>query len=488
MQLPLFPPVVFIALVIFVCCLVCAAIGILLTRAKVKKKKFINTRIIIALSFAGIITLYFLFYAISNAVGRESVREMWGKIEAAGLTTKPESIIPKDPIYYRTDNNTTIYYDTSRISDNAVVLYKATIALIISSDIANKRFDLSWKNRKKQKKQSAVSFYRTPIYDVPNWLEKDRKKAIELSKNKDVQEALALFSRGNQKLYAVNLRYYTDIDADIQAILYRLNNYREIFRTISFVSECYAFEGKTNKAYDLILNGFSFIHKLQDDPLIISHLVYIACAYIDLKTLNSLVSRYGISSQKAQEVIEVLNQLNFNKSMQKGLHGDLVLCSRSYFKERMTGEKRYIHSGFDRSRILLDNICLYPFNYQEYAYYLKNWLKNYVLYDEPYWKVKLKSAKLNKEKKRLLSINNLTSYLGSYRLKTARMNSVTAATKVILALHIYKNKHGKFPERLDALVPDILKEIKVDPVSGKAYSYKKEGEYFKLTGFYSSKK
>lgn len=488
MPLPLFPPVVLIALTVFVCCLVSAGIGILLNGAKFKKIKLVNARIIIAVSFAGIITLYFLFYAISNAIGRSSVEDMWEKIEAEGLTTTPDRIIPRNPNYYWKNKNKITFADTRRQSDNSVPLYEAAIALIKNSDVTNKRFDIFWKNRKKTKKPYSIPLYNTTQYNVPSWPVKDQAEAVKLSKNRDVQQALLYFSRGNRKPYAVNLKYYTNIDIDMQAILPRLNNYREIFRMISFVSECYALEGKTNKAYDLIIDGFKFIRQFRNEPILISHIVYIACTWIDLRTLNSLISRYGINSKKARECTKVLSQLDFNKSMQKGLHGNLILFTSSLFKEIITGEKIYNYSVFGKSKAFADYAYFYPFLYQGYASYIEFWLQNYKLYDKPYWQIKSRLEKLNKEKPSFLLTQNSADYLLSDRLKAARTNSIIAATKVILALHIYKNKHGNFPEKLSALIPGTLKKISVDPLSGKAYSYKKEGGYFKLTGFYSDEK
>lgn len=487
MQLPIFPPFVLVALVVFACCLISAGIGILLTRAKIK---FIKTGTIIILSVVGIIALYFLFYTISSIAGRSSVNTMLEKIEAAGLTTTPDMIIPRNPNYYWKNKSKITFGDTRKQSDNAVLLYKAAIALIKNSEVPDKRFNIEWRNQGKNKNRNAMPLANVPIYNVPNWPDKDKTEAIKLSKNKDVQQALACVYRGNRKPYAVNLRYHTDTDTDMQALLPLLNSYREIFRMISFVSDCYAFEGKVDKAYDLTIDGFKLLHQFRNEPFLVSHLVYIAYTWHNLRTLNALVSRYGISNQKAQEFIEALNQLDFNKSVQKGLHGDLVLFTNPSFKKRISGEERCNRSVFGKSKAFADCVYLYPFIYQEYASYLKSWLKNYALYNKPYWQIKaqLEKLNLNKEKDQFSLMKGITNYLFSFRVKTARANSLIAATKIILALHIYKNNHGKFPDKLSALVPGILREIKVDVVSGKAYSYKKEGELFKLTGFYSRKK
>ena len=351
MSLPLFPPFVLIALVAFACCLLSAGIGTLLTRAKFKKLIFFKTGTIIALSIVGIVALYFLFYTISNIIGRSSVREMWSKIEAAGLTTNPDQIIPRNPNYYIKNKTAIIYSDTRKQSDNVVPLYEATIALIKNSGVPDKRFEIEWRNQGKNKNRNAMPLANVPIYDVPNWPDKDKTEALKLSKNKDFQQALKFFFRGVQKPYAVNLRYHTDIDIDMQTLLPLLNNYREIFRMISFVSDCYAFEGKIDKAYDLTLDGFKFIHQFHNEPILVSHMVYIAYTWHNLRTLNALVSRYGISSQKAQELIKALNQLDFNRSAQKALHGNLVLFTRSFFKEIITGEKVYTYSVFGKSKV-----------------------------------------------------------------------------------------------------------------------------------------
>ena len=487
MQLPVFSPFVLVSLVVFACCLISAAIGILLTRAKFKKRKFTKARIIIVLSFVGLIAFYFLFYTVSNIVGRNSVREMWKKVEAAGIVTKADDIIPRSPNYNWTVQKT--YYGSNNLSENAVPLYEAASALLYNSNVANKRFDLILKNQTKQKTQRVIPLYNVSAYDISAWSSNNRAEAIRLSKNKDVQQAMLLFSRGAQKPYAVNLEHYTSPEIDLNTIMPQLNNYRELFRMISFVSNCYAIEGKVDKAYKLIIDGFKSIHQFRDDPILISHLVYIACTWIDLRTLNCLISRYGINSKQAQQIIKVLNKLDFNQSTKKGLNGDLILFTRPVFRKLITGDMSDVRCLLGpQYKGITDGFYLYPFAYQEYATFIESFLKNYKLYDKPYWQIQSQLDNLEKENIQFLFVENIHHALIQVRIKVARMNSLIAATKVILALHIYKNKHGNFPDKLDSLVPGILKKISVDAVSGKAYSYTKEGKSFELTGFYTGEK
>jgi hypothetical protein len=46
-------------------------------------------------------------------------------------------------------------------------------------------------------------------------------------------------------------------------------------------------------------------------------------------------------------------------------------------------------------------------------------------------------------------------------------------TRLLLALRLYQYDHGKFPERLEELVPSYLQALPVDPVSGRSYGYRR---------------
>ena len=48
------------------------------------------------------------------------------------------------------------------------------------------------------------------------------------------------------------------------------------------------------------------------------------------------------------------------------------------------------------------------------------------------------------------------------------------AMEIALALEIYRREHGEFPERLEALTPDILETLPLDPFSGEDFLYERE--------------
>jgi hypothetical protein len=49
-------------------------------------------------------------------------------------------------------------------------------------------------------------------------------------------------------------------------------------------------------------------------------------------------------------------------------------------------------------------------------------------------------------------------------------------TQVYLALRCYQLEHGRLPEKLDALAPEYLKAIPLDPFTGKPFGYEPVGQ------------
>jgi hypothetical protein len=57
-------------------------------------------------------------------------------------------------------------------------------------------------------------------------------------------------------------------------------------------------------------------------------------------------------------------------------------------------------------------------------------------------------------------------------MKEGTLEALMLATRAGLACKIYKGRTGRYPENLEALVPEILPEIPVDPFTGKPLVYR----------------
>lgn len=73
-------------------------------------------------------------------------------------------------------------------------------------------------------------------------------------------------------------------------------------------------------------------------------------------------------------------------------------------------------------------------------------------------------------------------------MKTATFDALVRTARAGLACRIYKGRTGQYPESLEALVPDLLNEVPVDPFTGKPLVYRRDGEGFIVYSLGSNEK
>jgi hypothetical protein len=73
-------------------------------------------------------------------------------------------------------------------------------------------------------------------------------------------------------------------------------------------------------------------------------------------------------------------------------------------------------------------------------------------------------------------------------LKAAQVEAVYAVDQIGLACRLFKSRTGHYPEGLSELVPDILKEVPIDPFTGKPLVYRRDGEGFIVYSLGSNQK
>jgi hypothetical protein len=73
-------------------------------------------------------------------------------------------------------------------------------------------------------------------------------------------------------------------------------------------------------------------------------------------------------------------------------------------------------------------------------------------------------------------------------MKVATFDALVRTARAGLACRIFKSRTGIYPESLEALVPGLLEGIPVDPFTGKALVYRREGEGFIVYSLGSNQK
>lgn len=72
-------------------------------------------------------------------------------------------------------------------------------------------------------------------------------------------------------------------------------------------------------------------------------------------------------------------------------------------------------------------------------------------------------------------------YVGEFVRALRKEKHRNGLFRTAVALKLYRSLHGAYPEHLDALVPGILPVLPADPMTGRPYEYRKDGDDFKLS-------
>lgn len=473
MNLPLLSPGMCVLIIVCACMMLTAAITLYLIRHKFKSPKNRKRSAIFALSVFGLIIAYILFYTVSNMIGRVQVQAQLAKMREQKVLFNQDDVCPQvfDNNQYMADKHAAI----PQIPDgnNGARFYKSAFELINGSSSYSSLFDM---------------MVEQPTFDVFNWPEQARNTAQQLLKNQDIELILNLFRQGAEKTYAVYKRNYKGTDTSLP----ELKIQRPLFRLISIKSSCDGLNGNPEAGYNLLRDGFKMIIQLQTEKIVLSQLVNIACVAVNLDAVNTLLSRYGITSSSARLLLAELEKIDFKQAMMHGIDGEIVMCREDIF-EKVNRIDSNISKLDDRVKgnTILYVSWIWPFLYQDYAYYLAKMEIIKGLYGKPYWAEANELKELDRECRhpgyRIIT-GFLTSSLLPQRTKVARIESDIDAAKLTLALHIYKNEHGAFPDKLEQLAPEIIKAIPVDPISGKPFEYQKTDGKFTLSSVWLKEK
>ena len=251
--------------------------------------------------------------------------------------------------------------------------------------------------------------------------------------------------------------------------------------------------GRSAEALADLQVGFRISDSLRDEPLLIDHLVRIACLAINLQTVREGLVRHAWTDAQLTELEATLRSLNLLAEYQHSIRGERA-CS--------TGGLDYLRrQGFRNSN---------PFNYLgdidgagasapglnpiPGGWFRQNMLTISRMFQDHLLLVTDDKAhrvfpEVSEAGTRVLQKMRRGPYTIFARLllpaldkairKSARMQTYVDEARAACALERYQLANGKYPDTLDVLTPRFIDSIPTDVIDGKPLRYrpKVEGGY-----------
>jgi hypothetical protein len=126
-----------------------------------------------------------------------------------------------------------------------------------------------------------------------------------------------------------------------------------------------------------------------------------------------------------------------------------------------------------------------PIMKNNYAFYIQKLSALIVASKKPYYLIAKNAVGHSSEKTQIDVMRHPLSMMISPSTNWMLTQQATYSAnldsfKLALALKIYKQKHGYYPDKLASLSPEVISQLPFDPFTGKDYIYRKEGKGFIL--------
>jgi hypothetical protein len=322
--------------------------------------------------------------------------------------------------------------------------------------------EFTWKGGQKYSKLiNSLLSMKYPI-DSKLWSEANNNELVKNLNSAEVQEIINYLQKAETKQH---LNFYLDYEAGPEMLLPHLDVIRKLYKIICLEAVYLAHTHRLDNAYRLLLSGLKTSLLLQQEPIIISQLIRIACTVNLMNTYKMLVYQYGISSKTAELFLINLPKHNTIEPFLKVADTEMIYMGMYIYDGILYGDSRM---SFKQISNLLNNpipldylptFFIKPFIKKDYSEYLKQMADFKVFLKTPYWK--LSNERLNR-------LSNSTESPPDYGFiskmimpslikllnKITQYKTEVDDTVLFTALQLYKNKYGKLPETLSDVVHD----------------------------------
>ena len=233
--------------------------------------------------------------------------------------------------------------------------------------------------------------------------------------------------------------------------------------------------------------------KLQQEPLLIEHLVGLAVAALTLQPIYEGLAQHRWNDAQLAELASTLAAKDFLADYQHAMRGERVYAIDALENQRNTREGKTMETSDNKTTVTTTSLRLMPSAffyqselafaqmYQQYILPLVN-LTNRVVAPaalrQTQAEVQAQMRHYSPYKVRALMVFQAIS---KRMITYAKIQTSIDLARVACALERYRLAHREYPEMLDALVPQLIEKLPHDIINGQPLHYRRtEGGQFIL--------
>lgn len=417
---------------------------------------------VIGIIFGGLIGLIIVVHIVLNIIFSVQLNNKFAELKSQGRPMTIAEVVPP-PV---------------PDGENAAVLYNKAFVLMTSGEGGNPYIP-NKEGGTENNVINAIRDIKSPY--ISEWTDEQRREIPRLVDSKQMQDIYKFLEEGSQK---PKCRFNREYEKGPAMIFPELNPMRDAVRFLCIKALLEAESGKTAEAFDTLLIGLKISNHLKDEPILISQLVRIACDGMIIDHIKIISDSKVIPVEKATLI---MNELSVHQGVEpfiKCMDGERVAFGMFAFEEILQGK---MLAGDTGGWILIKHplvIFAKPIFKKDFVCYLTLMSKMRFSYDFSSYKV-TKDNLIDEQIPRYCIFTNMfMPALNRVRENAAKYQANIDVCRVGLALKLYKAKNGNYPEGLESLVSaNLLREVPIDPFSGKGLVYSRYVGGFKLYSF-----
>jgi len=324
------------------------------------------------------------------------------------------------------------------------------------------------------------------IGGLATWQTAHREALPRLIQSPEMQALFAVLREASQKPgYNNNLKY----EDGPGTLLPNLSAIRAAARFRSIKAELAAQAGDGAEAFATILEGLKLANLLQQEPILVTQLVRIACDLIMIDCLERMADKTDVPAYQVRALIAELARHTDATPWIQCMDGERVGIGLWCYQTLQHGSFRDFNSLLSTDMNIprwLGWGLKYPYApilEKDLVVYLKLMSQQQDYYKVPYWKAAeaIRNHSIDPQIPRYCLLTRLIlPDLTHVVTRNAEHDAAVDVARVGLGLKLFKQKNGAYPDTLDKLAPEFLENIPVDPFTGKALIYRKADAGFML--------